>query len=141
MEAAAIPHKVMDRLNIMVVDDSTAVRSLIAAKLYELAADTFDIAVTQAADGTEALEKASKSSFDLIFMDVEMPGMGGLEACEALRNMGITARIAMLSSITSAESHMAGHRAGCNNYLVKPPHDSDLRSVMRLTSLMKQTSA
>ncbi|MGB2247001.1 MAG: response regulator [Alcanivorax sediminis] len=141
MEAAAIPHKVKDRLSILVVDDSTAVRSLIIAKLYELAEDNFDIEVFQAADGNEAITCAERATFDLIFLDVEMPGMGGLEACAKLRDMGVTARIAMLSSITSAESHMAGHKAGCNNYLVKPPHDSDLRSVMRLTSLMKQTSA
>lgn len=141
MQAAAIPQRVTDRLNILVVDDSTAVRSLIIAKLHELAEDTFDIKVSQAADGNEALSCAEKSHFDLIFLDVEMPGMGGLEACKELRERGVTARIAMLSSITSAESHMAGHKAGCNNYLVKPPHDSDLRSVMRLTSLMKQTSA
>ncbi|MED5237969.1 MAG: response regulator [Pseudomonadota bacterium] len=141
MEAAAIPEKSRDRLAILVVDDSNAVRSLIIAKLYELAEDSFDIEVFQAADGHEALSCADKVELDLIFLDVEMPGMGGLEACQALREMGVTARIAMLSSITSAESHMAGHKAGCNNYLVKPPHDGDLRSVMRLTSLMKQTSA
>ena len=141
MQAEAIPHKADDKLKILVVDDSTAVRSLIIAKLYELAADTFDIEVSQARDGSEALSCAEKTAFDLIFLDVEMPGMGGLEACERLREMGSPARIAMLSSMTSAESHLAGHKAGCNNYLVKPPHDSDLRSVMRLTSLMKQTSA
>ena len=141
MEAALAPQQENNRLSILVVDDSSAVRSLIIAKLYELAEDSFDIEVFQAVDGNEALSCAEKADFDLIFMDVEMPGMGGLEACSKLREMGVTARIAMLSSITSAESHMAGHKAGCNNYLVKPPHDSDLRSVMRLTSLMKQTSA
>ncbi|MBB10599.1 MAG: hypothetical protein CL550_06605 [Alcanivorax sp.] len=137
MEVAAPQGRVMDRLRILVVDDSTTIRSLITAKLHELAAGSYDLDITQAADGSEALACARKHPFDLIFLDVEMPVMGGLEACSALRQQGNPARIAMLSSMTSAEAHLAGRQAGCDNYLVKPPHDADLRSILRLASLRK----
>lgn len=130
----------MDRLNILVVDDSTAIRNLITAKLHELAADSYDLDITQATDGSQALACAEIRPFDLIFLDVEMPVMGGLEACSALRQKGSPARIAMLSSMTSAEAHLAGRQAGCDNYLVKPPHDGDLRSILRLASLRKLTA-
>ncbi|MDX1805004.1 MAG: response regulator [Alcanivorax sp.] len=133
--------RVRDRLGILVVDDSNAVRSLITAKLHELSEDTYDLDVRQAADGEQALLETEKHTFDLILLDVEMPGMGGLEACRMLRQRHCPARIAMLSSMTSAEAHLAGRQAGCDNYLVKPPHDSDLRSILRLVSLRKQASA
>ena len=128
----------MNRIRVFLVDDTAAVRHILTQILEE---DPEIVVVGTASDGQQGLERLSRVEADLLILDVEMPGMGGLEACQKLRETGITARIAMLSSITSAESHMAGHKAGCNNYLVKPPHDSDLRSVMRLTSLMKQTSA
>ena len=120
MEVAATQGRVMDRLNILVVDDSTAIRSLITAKLHELATGSYELDIVQAADGSQALACAEKRPFDLIFLDVEMPVMGGLEACSALRQKGSPARIAMLSSKTSAEAHLAGRQAGCDNYLVKP---------------------
>lgn len=131
-------HRVTERLNVLVVDDSTAVRDLITEKLHELATDSYDLHISQAADGVQALNCVERDLFDLILMDVEMPIMGGLEACQRLRQRGCTARIAILSSKTSAEAHTAGRQAGCDNYLVKPPHDSDLRSVLRLASLRKQ---
>lgn len=140
MDVVAAQGRVMDRLNILVVDDSTAIRSLITAKLHELATGSYDLDITQAGDGLQALGYAEQHPFDVIFLDVEMPGMGGLEACSALREKGCPARIAMLSSMKSAESHLAGRQAGCDNYLVKPPHDGDLRSILRLVSLRKQTT-
>ncbi|MCG8392569.1 MAG: response regulator [Pseudomonadales bacterium] len=140
MEVVSAQARVTDRLNVLVVDDSTAIRSLITAKLHELAADSYELEIAQAADGLQALSHAQQHPFDLIFLDVEMPGMGGLEACSRLREQGCPARIAMLSSMTSAEAHLAGREAGCDNYLVKPPHDGDLRSILRLASLRKQTT-
>lgn len=140
MEVVAAQGRVMDRLNILVVDDSTTIRSFITAKLHELATGSYDLDIAQADNGHQALEYAEKYPFDLIFLDVEMPVMGGLEACSVLRQRGCPARIAMLSSMTSAEAHLAGRNAGCDNYLVKPPHDGDLRSILRLASLRKQTA-
>lgn len=129
-----------DVLSILVVDDSNLIRNLLAAKLKELAVDTYQMDVDQAMSGEEAVLRAHQKQYDLIFLDVEMPGMGGLEACRQLKALS-SARIAMLSGMKSAEAHEAGRAAGCDNYLTKPPHDADLRSVLRLVSLRKLAMA
>lgn len=129
-----------DVLNILVVDDSDLIRNLLAAKLRDLAVDTYQMDVDLAMSGEEALLRAHQKQYDLIFLDVEMPGMGGLEACKQLKALS-PARIAMLSGMKSAEAHEAGRAAGCDNYLTKPPHDADLRSVLRLVSLRKLAMA
>jgi len=129
-----------DVLSILVVDDSNLIRNLLAAKLRELAVDTYQMDVDQAMSGEEAVLRVRQKSYDLIFLDVEMPGMGGLEACRQLKSL-CEARIAMLSGMKSAEAHEAGRAAGCDNYLTKPPHDGDLRSVLRLVSLRKLAMA
>jgi CheY-like chemotaxis protein len=129
-----------DILHILVVDDSSAIRELLAAKLRDLAVDSFRVDIDLAESGEEAVARARQKAYDLIFLDVEMPGMGGLEACRHLKAQG-QARIAMLSGMKSAEAHDAGRAAGCDNYLTKPPHDADIRSILRLVSLRKLMSA
>jgi CheY-like chemotaxis protein len=133
-------HGDKDQLSVLLVDDSLTIRNLIAAKLQDLSVDTFDIDIDQAASGEEAVQSAQARHFDVIFLDVEMPGIGGLEACRQLKAIS-TSRVVMLSSMTSAEAHEAGRKAGCDNYLTKPPHDADLRSILRLVSLRKLASA
>ena len=134
--ADAIAPAPADVLSILIVDDSNLIRNLLAAKLQELAVDTYKVDVDQAISGEEAVLRVRQKTYDLIFLDVEMPGMGGLEACKQLKSL-CAARIAMLSGMKSAEAHEAGRAAGCDNYLTKPPHDADLRSVLRLVSLRK----
>lgn len=129
-----------DVINILVVDDSPAIRDLIAAKLRELAVDAFEISIEKAESGEQAVGLANQRSYDLILLDVGMPGIGGLEACRQLKAT-CPSRIAMLSGMKSAEAHEAGRAAGCDNYLTKPPHDSDLRSILRLVSLRKMSMA
>ncbi|MFN3713491.1 MAG: response regulator [Alcanivoracaceae bacterium] len=128
-----------DIIHILVVDDSSAIRELLAAKLRDLAVDSFRVDIDLAESGEEAVARARQKAYDLIFLDVEMPGIGGLAACRELKAMS-PARVAMLSGMKSAEAHDAGRAAGCDNYLTKPPHDADIRSILRLVSLRKLTS-
>jgi len=132
------PEDASDCIRILVVDDSKSVCELIGAKLRDLCIDTFNVRVDLASSGEEALQLAHTATYDVIFLDVEMPGIGGLEACRQLRTFS-PARIVMLSGMSSGEDHEAGRAAGCHNYLTKPPHDADLRSILRLVSLRKQT--
>ncbi|MGH8492542.1 MAG: response regulator [Moraxellaceae bacterium] len=123
-------------LHILVVDDSAAVRQYMSAKLKQLAATSFQVSIDEAASGEEAVECVRHKSYDLVFLDVVMPGMGGHEACRQIKAIRKT-RVAMLSSLKSGSDHHEGHLAGCDNYLTKPPQDVDVQSVLRIVYLRK----
>ncbi len=125
-------------LYVLVVDDSAVMREMLNLKLRELAGDSLHLIIDMASSGDEALRMARSNPYDIVFMDVEMPGMSGLEACREIKRLRPT-RIAMVSGRAASDDHSAGHDAGCDNYLTKPPHDADLRVILRLVSIKKLT--
>lgn len=137
--SAAGKHPVQEHrvcLRILVADDSAAVRQYMKAKLAELAGNSFDVIVDEAASGDEAVACVEKTPYDLVFLDVVMPGMSGHEACRRIKSIRKT-RIAMLSSLKSGADHHQGRIAGCDNYLTKPPQDADMGAVLRIVYLRK----
>ena len=76
--------------------------------------------VTIAGDGQQAVELASSTAFDLVFMDMQMPVMNGIEATEALRKRGYTGTIVALTANTTPEDRARCLQAGCDDYLPKP---------------------
>lgn len=126
-------------LRVLVVDDSHAMHEIMKIKLGELAV-SFGMELHHVLSGEEALERALEMVFDIIFMDVEMPGLSGLEACRRLKELGCKARIAMLSSLVRTSDRDAGFNAGCDHYLEKPPKDQVLSAVLRVVSLRKELS-
>lgn len=128
------------RIRILVVDDSAAVRQYLAVKLEQLADDSFHVDIDMASSGEEAVEHVLETPYDLVFLDVVMPGMGGHEACRRIKGIRKT-RVAMLSSLKSQTDHQEGHIAGCDNYLTKPPRDADLQAVLRIVYLRKSISS
>jgi signal transduction histidine kinase/CheY-like chemotaxis protein len=76
--------------------------------------------VTIAGDGQQAVELASSTAFDLVFMDMQMPVMNGIEATEVLRKHGYTGTIVALTANTTPEDRARCLQAGCDDYLPKP---------------------
>ena len=134
--SAARPSSALIR--ILLVDDSPLTRKFTETVLEQLGETSFPLQVHLAECGEDALDMTLDSDYDLIVLDVEMPGLGGLKTCEMLKQRKTTARIVMLSGRTSAEAHQEGRKAGCDNYLTKPLNETDLRSILRLISLRKQ---
>lgn len=128
-----------DVLRVLVVDDSHAARQLVAMKLREQADASLPVDVHVAEDGASAIAMAQSQPYDVVFLDVMMPDMDGYEVCRRLKGIR-PVRIAMLSGMTAATDYAAGRAAGCDNYLVKPPRDTDLRTILRLVSLRKMTA-
>jgi CheY-like chemotaxis protein len=128
-----------EALRVLVVDDSEAIRMFMRSKLKALAGGNYDLQVETAPSGEAAITCCATNPYDLVFMDVVMPGMGGLEACRQIK-AAHTLRVAMVSSLRAPEDHAAAHQAGCDNYLAKPVKDADLSAVLRLTSLSKLTA-
>ena len=81
-----------------------------------------------AADGLEAVSKATEERPDLILMDVVMPRMNGFEACKKMRQQPATREIPIVLLTTRGEeSYMeAGFQSGCNDYLTKPVNGDEL---------------
>jgi two-component system KDP operon response regulator KdpE len=99
---------------VLIVDDEPQIRrvlrSSLAAKGYE---------VQDAPTGEDALMSLRQSRFDLVLLDVNMPGMGGLEACREIR-AGSAVAIIMLTVSDSEESKVAALDAGADDYVTKP---------------------
>ncbi len=77
-------------------------------------------AVEASGDGAEALELATRSRFDLLILDLMLPGMEGFEVCRELRRRGIVTPILMLTARTQMGDKVKGLKIGADDYLTKP---------------------
>ncbi len=111
-------------LRILVVDDSQTNRFLMTRMLEERGHST-----TTASDGGEALEMVERAKFDVILMDVMMPGMDGLEATRIICERHEQAKrpiIVGVSAFTDDTSQDRGREAGMTTFLAKPIRPDDL---------------
>jgi len=101
----------------LVVDDSPTV-----CKQLELELGAFNIQVEIAETGEQCLAVLDKHQYDIIFLDVVMPGADGYEVCKNIRKNSMTKRtpVIMLTSKSSSFDRVRGTLAGCNAYLTKP---------------------
>lgn len=108
---------------ILLVDDSLTMLAMLQALLgggpYE---------ILTARNGAEAIERAVTGLPDLILMDVVMPVMDGLEACQRLRAHEATRDIPIILVTTRGHPRQMalGLRSGCNDYLTKPIDEAEL---------------
>jgi DNA-binding response OmpR family regulator len=102
-------------MRVLVVEDERKVASFVARALRENA-----YAVDIAESGEKALELAFDYSYDVILLDVRLPGMSGIEVCRALRQRGVETPILMLTARGLVEQRVEGLDAGADDYLVKP---------------------
>lgn len=102
---------------ILAVDDEQDVLELLS---YNLSRDGFE--VTTATDGEEALKKIRAKGFDLVLLDLMLPGMTGLEICRIIRNGPETKHlpIIMLTAKTEEVDRILGLEMGADDYLTKP---------------------
>ncbi len=92
--------------------------------------------VTTVGDGHEGQAYGLSGEFDLILMDVSLPGISGLVVCEALRGAGVTTPILMLTARDSIADKVDGLRHGADDYLVKPYAFDEL--IARIDALMRR---
>lgn len=114
--------------HILVVDDAATVRMYHRTILEEAG-----YAVTEAANGVEALEKAAAAAFDLYLVDVNMPHMDGYAFLRALRGQDGPQVPAIMASTETADSDCRrAFEAGANHYLVKPTRPQQLARIVGL---------
>ena len=114
---------------ILIVDDEAIERN--ALRFFVTSTDlAAPIEVDEAANGREACSLARKGDYDVIFMDIKMPGMDGLSAAEALRAEGIETPIVLVSAFDEFEYARQALRAGVHEYLLKPASREDVLSAL-----------
>jgi two-component system, OmpR family, KDP operon response regulator KdpE len=100
--------------NILVVDDEPQIRRVLRSTL-----STQGYVITEAKTGEEALESLRKERPDLVLLDMNMPGMGGVAACREIRRAS-DAPIIMLTVRNAERDKVAALDAGADDYVVKP---------------------
>ena len=110
------------RKKILLVDDSNTV--LLMHRM--LLKDDYELIIAN--DGKAAVELAAKEQPDLIFMDLVMPKMSGIDACRALRAEAKTRSIPVIMVTTRGEAQNieASYAAGCDEYIIKPFDSTEL---------------
>ncbi len=116
-------------LRVLVVDDHPANLKLLRSWLSE-----FGIEVTTADNGLEAINTAIQSPYDLVFMDIQMPGMNGLETAQAIRageSRGQRVPIIALTAHALSSEREFWLRSGIDDYVSKPLQESQLMHILQ----------
>ncbi len=120
-------------MRVLVVEDEERIARFIKAGLEE---DSY--AVDVVADGPSALDWVSSASYDVILLDVMLPGLTGFEVSRILRERGITTPILMLTARDDIDDRVKGLDAGADDYLPKPFAFKEL--LARIRALVRRSS-
>lgn len=117
----------MSSARILVVDDDPQIRRAMKATLTAR-----HYQVSDCRSGEEALDKMRSETYDLVLLDVNMPGMGGIETCRVIRS-GSEAAIIMLTVSNSEKDKVEALDAGADDYITKPFSTPELLARIRAT--------
>ena len=120
------------RKKILVIEDERDIGDLIRLHLQDL-----NYAVSVARDGNTGLRKSSTVSWDLIILDLRLPGIDGLEICRRLRQESKYVPILMLTSKSSELDRVVGLEMGADDYVTKP--FSVLELMARVKAILRRT--
>lgn len=110
----------------LVVDDSDSVRQLmkIELRLCGISADF-------AASGEEAIALFRRQSYDLVFLDIMLPGIDGYQVCKRCKTVDKSTKVVFLTGRGSSIDKLRGVLAGCSGYLTKPVAQDKLHAIIR----------
>ena len=121
-------------MRILLVEDEQIAATVLARGLREHA-----YAVDVAADSDEALERIGVNDYDLVILDVLLPGVNGLDLCRQFRAQSTTVPILMLTARGGLDQRVEGLDAGADDYLPKPYHFPEL--LARIRALLRRGPA
>ena len=117
--------------NILVVDDEQALRSALSVRLR-----SEGYIIDTAGDAAEGLEKATSLPFDLIILDIMLPGRSGLDLCRDIRQAGLATPILVLSARHQTTDKVVALKLGADDYVTKPFKSAEL--VARIEALLRR---
>lgn len=113
-------------MKILLIEDEARLVSIIQR---DLSAEGHELSV--ALDGTTGLQMALKADFQLIILDIMLPGINGIEVCRQLRQANTQAAILMLTALGTTENIVIGLDSGADDYMVKPFSLAELNARIR----------
>lgn len=122
-------------MRIAVVEDNTALAESIA---YRLRQRGYSVDVLE--DGTDADRFLAQDGADLVVLDINLPGMDGIEILRALRGRGDNTPVILLTARSETNERVAGLDAGADDYLTKPFEMDELEARLRALSRRKDLS-
>lgn len=122
----------MRKPRILVVEDEAAIRTGLADALVYHGFD-----VETAADGDAGLARSLSGTFDLVLLDIMLPGVDGLEICDSIRRVDREQAVIMLTARTSDEDIITGLELGADDYVAKPFSVAQL--VLRIKAVLRRS--
>lgn len=122
----------MARARVLIVEDDAGVRAAVAEAL-----DAFGYESEMAEDGTAGLDRALREAFDLVLLDVRMPGMDGHEVLAELQRSRPGLPVIFLTARGESEERVRGLRGGADDYVVKPFGAEEL--IARIEAVLRRT--
>ena len=124
----------MSEKKILIIEDHTDLANILSLNLSDL-----DYKVTYADDGLKGLNYLENESFDLVVLDLMLPGMDGLEICRRIRNQNNYTPVLMLTSKSSEIDRVLGLEIGADDYVTKPFSVRELMA--RIKALFRRVEA
>ncbi len=109
------------KIKVLLVDDEKAFIQTLAERL-----EMRDFSVQTAFDGEEALSKIKEEDFDVVVLDVIMPGKNGIETLKEIKSLKPLVNVIMLTGHATVETAIDGMKTGAFDYLMKPTDTNDL---------------
>lgn len=125
-----------DPIQVLVVDDEKPTRVLMERELPQSGC-----AVVTVENGEEALELLSRQEFDVVLLDLKMPGLGGVETLRRLRSSGVTAEVVVLTGHPDVDTAVEAMKLGAYDYLTKPFRLSEVEIVLRRAAEKRRLQA
>jgi two-component system copper resistance phosphate regulon response regulator CusR len=123
----------MDERKILLVEDEQKIADALKMGLTE---DGYY--VEAAYDGNIGWKLFQQHSYDLIILDINLPGINGYDLCKRIRNKNTEVPIIMLTALSSLNDKIEGYDAGADDYVIKPFEFREL--LMKMRVLLKRTS-
>ena len=123
----------MQKLRILVVDDEEELVHALVERLQLRGMDAHGVVT-----GKEALERIRNESFNVVLLDVKMPGLGGLKVIQEIKSQRPCVQVIMLTGHSSAQDAERGRQLGAFEYLQKPVNIDRLCQILRAAALREE---
>ncbi len=116
----------MDQGRILIVDDDSSLRRVLMDQMH-----LFGYAIDEAADGFEAQQKLETGNYDVMLLDINLPGKTGIDVLRFIKDKSLKCRVIMLTGRVGFSVGQESMRLGADEYITKPFNIDDRLSSIR----------